>query len=84
MDQLTSDLQGVAVYIDDILVSGATASEHHQTLHCMESKGLRCQSEEVCRVRRGITKGPEVNDVMQMPAPGNVSGLPTFLGSFQF
>ena len=33
---------------------------------------------------QGITKGTKVNDVMQMPAPGNVSGLPIFLGSFQF
>ena len=28
MDQLSSDLQGVVVYLDDILVSGATADEH--------------------------------------------------------
>ena len=33
---------------------------------------------------QGITNGPKVNDIMQMPAPGNVSGLPIFLGSFQF
>ena len=32
MDQLTSDLQRVAVYMDDILVSGATAAEHRQSL----------------------------------------------------
>eukprot|EP00731_Ephydatia_muelleri_P000962 Em0001g962a len=31
MDQLTSDLQGVAVYMDDILVNGTTASENIQT-----------------------------------------------------
>ena len=28
MDSLTSDLPGVAVYLDDILVSGASADEH--------------------------------------------------------
>ena len=28
MDQLTSDLQGVAVYMDDLLVSGADAWQH--------------------------------------------------------
>ena len=50
MDQLTSDLQGVAVYIDDILVSGITASEHIQNLHAflkrLEEKGLRCHQEK--------------------------------------
>ena len=35
MDQLTSDLQGVAVCIDDILVSGATASEHLKNLRSL-------------------------------------------------
>ena len=44
MDKLTSDLEGVAVYMDDILVSGATASEHLQNLRtllkCLEEKGL--------------------------------------------
>eukprot|EP00731_Ephydatia_muelleri_P007450 Em0003g1698a len=35
MDQLTSDLQGVAVYMDDILVSGTTAAEHIQNLRAL-------------------------------------------------
>ena len=46
MDQLTSDLQGVAVYMDDLLVSGANAKEHLQTLESLiqriQDKGLRC------------------------------------------
>ena len=50
MDKLTSDLQGVAVYMDDILVSGATASEHLQNLRSLlkrlEEKGLRCRLEK--------------------------------------
>ena len=50
MDKLTKDLQGVAVYMDDILVSGATAAEHLQNLHallrCLEEKGLRCRLEK--------------------------------------
>eukprot|EP00731_Ephydatia_muelleri_P032326 Em0023g833a len=29
-------------------------------------------------------KGPKVNDVMRMPAPGNVSGVRSFLGSVLF
>ena len=32
IDQLTSDIQRVAAYMDDILVGGATAEEHVQTL----------------------------------------------------
>ena len=32
MDQLVGDLPGVAVYLDDILVSGANAEEHLQNL----------------------------------------------------
>ena len=32
MDKLTADLPGVAVYLDDILVSGATAQEHLDNL----------------------------------------------------
>eukprot|EP00731_Ephydatia_muelleri_P006745 Em0003g993a len=100
MDQLTSDLRGVAVYIDDILVSGTTASEHLQNLrallHRLENKGLRCRLEKCVFAQpsveyfghilsgQGIAKGPKVNDVMQMPAPENVSGLRSFLGSVQF
>ena len=51
MGQLTSDLQGVAVYIDDILVSGATASEHLKNLRSLfkrlEMKGLHCHLEKM-------------------------------------
>ena len=35
MDRLTCDLQGVAVYLDDILVSGANANEHLQNLRAL-------------------------------------------------
>ena len=50
MDKLTCDLQGVAVYMDDILVSGATDSEHLQNLRSLlkrlVEKGLRCRLEK--------------------------------------
>lgn len=35
MDQLTSDLKGVAVYINDILVSGVSAVEHLENLRAL-------------------------------------------------
>ena len=46
MNQLTSDLSGVAVYLDDILVSGSTAEEHlnnlKQLLKRPDDNNLRC------------------------------------------
>ena len=45
MEQLTRDLCGVAVYMDDILVSGNNAQEHLENLRalfrCLNEKGLR-------------------------------------------
>ena len=50
MSQLTNDLKDVAVYLDDILVSGATAKDHLQNLRSMlqrlQDKGLRCRLEK--------------------------------------
>ena len=46
MDDLTSDLPGVAVYLDDILVSGKDAKDHYHNLQRpldrLHDKGLRC------------------------------------------
>ena len=100
MDQLTRDLQGVAVYMDDILVSGATAAEHLQNLRSLlkrlQDKGLRCRLEKCIFAqpsveylghilsRQGIAKGSKVDAVKMMPPPETVSGLRSFLGSVQF
>ena len=100
MDQLTSDLQGVAVYMDDILVSATTAAEHIQNLRALlkrlEEKGLRCRLEKCLFAQpsveylgyilsqQGIAKGPKVDAVKMMPPPENVSSLRSFLGSVQF
>jgi len=50
MDEITSDLTGVAVYLDDILCSGATAEAHLQNLRRLlerlRDKGLRCRIEK--------------------------------------
>jgi len=46
LDEITSDLPGVAVYLDDILCSGAAAEAHLQNLRRLlerlHDKGLRC------------------------------------------
>ena len=100
MDMLTSDLKGVAVYMDDILVSGNTAAEHLQNLKSLlkrlEENGLRCRLEKCLFAQpsveylghilsqQGISKGHKVDAVKMMPPPENVSSLRSFLGSVQF
>ena len=100
MEQLTSDLDGVAVYMDDILVSGNTAQQHLQNLRALlqrlNDKGLRCRKEKCVFAEpvveylghllshEGIAKGPKVDAVMKMPRPTNVSSLKSFLGALQF
>ena len=50
MEQLTTDLKGVAVYLDDILVSGDNAQDHLENLRALfqrlYDKGLRCRLEK--------------------------------------
>ena len=50
MDDLTFDLPGVAVYLDEILVSGKDAKDHYHNLQrlldCLHAKGLRCKREK--------------------------------------
>ena len=100
MNQLTSDLTGVAVYLDDILISGTTAEDHlnnlRQLLKRLNDKGLRCRIEKCVFAedsvtylghtisRNGISKGPKADAVTKMPAPSNVTQLRSFLGSVQF
>ena len=89
MDELASDLPGVAVYLDDILCSGATAEAHLQ-------KGLRCRLEKCTFPQpqvvyfghvlssEGIHRCPKVNALNEMPALHDVSTLRWFLDSVQF
>jgi hypothetical protein len=100
MDQLTRDLPGTAVYLDDILVSGKDAEDHlgnlRRLLKRLEEKGLRCRLEK-CQFAQpyveylghllsheGVAKGPKVDAVLNMPPPTDVSSLKAFLGSIQF
>lgn len=100
MDQLTQDLPGVAVYLDDLLVSGKNAEDHianlQRLLQHLDEKGLRCRLEK-CQFAQpwveylghllsaeGIAKGPKVDDVLKLPAPTDVASLRSFLGSVQF
>ena len=100
MDDLTNDLPGVAVYLDDILVSGEDAEGHlrnlQKLLDRLHSKALRCNKEKCFFAqpqfeylghllqREGISKSKKVDAVLSMPALKDVSSLKSFLGSVQF
>ena len=100
MDRLTQDLPGVATYMDDILVSGADAESHLSNLRGLlqrlDAKGLRCRKEKCVFAqesieylgyilsKEGISKGPKVDAVTNIPNPENVSELRAFLGQVQF
>ena len=100
MEQITSDLPGVAVYLDDILVGGSSAGEHLENLERLlarlDERGLRCRLNK-CRFAEpcveylghrlsteGVAKCSKVDAVLDMPAPNNISALKSFLGSIQF
>ena len=100
MDELTRDLLGVAVYLDDILVSGSTVEKHFRNLQHLlkrlENKGLRCRKSKCLFAQprieylghvltsNGIAKSPKVDAVIAMPPPMDVASLRSFLGSVQF
>ena len=91
MEQLTQNLRGVAVYFDDILVSGDNAKDHLMNLRALfkrlEEKGLRCNREKCVFAQvsidylghtlssRGIAKGSKVDAILEMPTPKNISTL---------
>ena len=100
MFQLTNDLKDVAVYLDDILVSGATAEDYLQNLRALlqrlQDKGLRCRLEKCIFAQpsveylghqlsqSGISKSTKVDAVIEMPPPKDVPSFRSFLGSVQF
>ena len=100
MDQLTRDLSSVAVYLYDLLVSGANAKDHLQSLQALlqrlQDKDLPCNLKKCYFAqpsveylgdtlsRDGISKGHKVNAIVQMPTPKDVSTLHSFLCLVQF
>ena len=59
MNQLTSDLPGVAVYLDDILISGKTAEDHlnnlRRLLKRLNDRGLRCRIQKCVFAQDSVT-----------------------------
>ena len=100
MENMTSDLSGVAVFQDDMLVSGKDANDHLNNVKKLfirlDEKGLRCRRDKCVFAQasveylghtlsaEGISKGSKVEAVINMPAPTDVSSLKSFLGSVQF
>ena len=72
MDQLTSDLKGVAIYVDDILVSGASVAEHldnlRALLQCLQDKeGLFAARKIVCSPRHPLNTWATHYQAMGLP-----------------
>ena len=97
---ISPKILGVAVYLDDILVSGSNEEDHLHNLRCLlerlRAKGLRCRKDKCTFAESsveylgnvlsedGIRKGPKVDAVLRMPPQMDVSSFRSFLGSLQF
>ena len=99
LNQLTSDLPGVAVYLDDILISGKTAEDHlnnlHRLLKRLNDRGLRCRIQKCVFAQdsvtylghtishEGIAKVPKADAVTKMPARLTATLVPWFCAVLQ-
>ncbi|KII72917.1 Transposon Tf2-6 polyprotein [Thelohanellus kitauei] len=100
MAKLTAGLQGVATYLDDILVSGTDDDSHISNLRALfqrlSDNGLKCNLKKCVFAQAhvdylghtltldGICKGSGADAVLQMRRPYDLSSLKSFLGSVQF
>ena len=91
---MTSDLPGVAVFLDDILISGNNVKYHYHNLqrllHRLHDKGLRYKREKCSFAQPqveylghmlqmdGIHKGHKVDAILNIPAPSDVTSLKSF------
>ncbi|KII72661.1 Retrovirus-related Pol polyprotein from transposon opus [Thelohanellus kitauei] len=95
MNQLQGDLPGVAIYFDDILISGNNRNNRVDNLRAVLQRlslnGLRCNQEN-CEFAKpeisylgftlsanGISKGPKASAIEKMPEPKNLTQLKSFL-----
>ncbi|KII71518.1 Retrovirus-related Pol polyprotein [Thelohanellus kitauei] len=100
MSKITSGFKGVAVYLDDILITGVNDESHlsnlRRLLFRLQDTGLRCNLNK-CEFAKpevvylghtislkGISKGPHTEAVLKMPIPKDIQSLKSFLGSVQF
>lgn len=100
MSKLTADINGVVVYLDDILISGVDAEDHlknlEKLLERLEKKGLRCKLDKCSFAQEkiaylghtistnGISHGPNASDILEIATPMNAQEIRSFLGSVQF
>ena len=100
MEGLLQGIEGIIVYTDDVLVSGATAEEHLKRLEVLsrlEKAGL-CLQKSKCHFmvsavtfsghkvdKDGLHPLPDkINAVLNAPTPRNIQELKSYLGLFSY
>ena len=90
MEQLTQNLRGVAVYFDDILVSGDNAKDHLMNLRALfkrlEVRNVFSPKYQLITwvTLYQVEELQKVDAILEMPTPKNISTLKSFLASVQF
>ena len=90
MNQLTSGLPGVVIYLDDILITGKTAEDHlnnlRRLLKCLNDRGLRYRIQKCVFAQDSVTYLGRIRsqDGISKEPKADVSQLFSFLGSVQF
>ena len=97
MNQLTSNLREVTVYLNDLLIGGVNAQEHLQSLLALlqqiQEKGLRCHLSKCAFARLsveylectltcdGVSKEQKEDALTRMLPPSKVMTIRSFLCS---